>query len=362
MKRQLVVFALLGLIYTATLTAAEPYIQTKTAIELDDQFNTPDGMAVDSQNNIILAVPNAYAREGGTWLLKITPEDKVEKYFWLPGHPQTRKACPLGMVFGPDGHLYICDGQGIGNDTTHKSRVLRVLHRDGKPVYLEVLVTGLVQANGIDCKNGKLYVAETQFLEELKESPIESGVFCFDLREFNRGMPYPIHVQPNGNDRHCIFKFKTEDPDWKIGANGIGVSNDGTKVYVANFGDKKILELTLDNTKMRVVSNKVAVEGGDIESVDGLKVCPKGYIFFADFAGNAVHVGNPANGKVLLLAKDLVGGTGEKGELDRCSEVCLRGSKLYVANIDLPFDNKNDSPYTVSILDLDGVDFDELLK
>ena len=360
MRKILLFVAVLGLFQTA-LFAEEPIVQSKYALELDDQFNTPDGMTVDSQGNIILAVPNAHAREGGTWLLKITPDEKIEKYFWLKPHPETNKACCLGIVFGPDGHLYICDGQGIGGNTTHKSRVLRVLHRNGKPVQEQVLITGLVQANGIACANGNIYFAETQFLEELKESPIESGVFCFDINEF-RNLRRPIHVGANGNDRHCIYKFKTENPDWQIGANGVGVTKGGSKVYVANFGDQQIIELKLDKKGYKVVSARVCAEGGPIESVDGLTVCPKGYIFFADFRGNAAHVANPANGKVVTLAKDPVGGTGANGELDRVSEVCLRGWKLYCSNIDLPFDNANDAPHSLSVLSLEGIDFDAILQ
>ncbi len=339
----------------AAVSEAEPLVRQKGILELDDQFNTPDGMTVDKAGNIILAIPNAHAREGGTWLLKVSPENNVEKYFWLKPHPETNKACPLGIVFGDDGNLYICDGQGIGGDTTHKSRILRVVHENGKPVREETLVTGIVQANGIDFANGKIYCAETQFPEEIKSMPLESGVFCFDLKEFGNDAKLPIHVGANGNDPHCIYKFTTNNKDWPIGANGIGLSNDKKKVYVANFGEQSIIELTLDETGKKVVADRVCVKGGPIESVDGLKICPSGYIFFADFAGNAVLVANPANGKIVLLAKDAPGGTGANGELDRCSEVCIRGFNIYVSNIDLPFGNKNDKPHSVSIIDLKPV-------
>ena len=41
------------------------------------------------------------------------------------------------------------------------------------------------------------------------------------------------------------------------------------------------------------------------------------------------------------------------GLLDKPSEVCLRGKKIYVANIDLPFDNNEyDAPHTISVLKL----------
>jgi len=338
-----------------------PLVKHKTMIELDDQFNTPDGMTVDKDGNIILAVPNAYARDGGAWLLKITPDNKVEKYFRLRPHRQTAKACPLGIVFGEDGHLYICDGQTIGGDTTHKSRIVRVIHENGAPVREQTLVTGLVQANGIDFANGKIYVAETQFVEGTPEVPMESGVFCFELSEFTTERRDPIQVAPNGQDPHCIYKFKTHNAEWPIGANGIALSPCKKKVYVANFGDCEIIELTLDDSGKKVVSDRVCVKGDPIKSVDGVKCCPSGFLFFADFAGNAVHVANPENGKVVVLAKDRIGGTGANGELDRCSEVCLRDGKVYVSNIDLPYNNENDKPYSITIIDLKPV-LDKLTK
>ena len=340
---------------------AAPLVKNKSMVELDDQFNTPDGMTVDKDGNIILAVPNAYAREGGSWLLKITPDNKVEKYFWLRGHRETKKSCPLGIVFGDDGHLYICDGQTIGGDSSHKARILRVIHEDGKPVREQILVTGLVQANGIDFGNGKIYVAETQFVEGTPEVPMDSGVFCFELSEFTTERREPIRVSPNGQDPHCIYTFKTHNADWPIGANGIALSPCKKKLYVANFGDQEIIELTLDDSHKKVVSDRVCVKGGPIKSVDGIKCCPSGFLFFADFAGNAVHAANPENGKVVVLARDRIGGTGANGELDRCSEVCLRDGKVYVSNIDLPYENKNDKPYSVSIIDLAPV-LDRLLK
>jgi hypothetical protein len=97
--------------------------------------------------------------------------------------------------------------------------------------------------------------------------------------------------------------------------------------------------------------------------VDGLKVCPKGYIFFADYVGNAVWVLNPKNGRLVLIAQNSLNPDAEAkkaGALDRCSEVCLRGGKLYVSNIDL--ESFQDSPHTISVIDLKDIDFDELLK
>mgnify|MGYP000179698565 CR=1 FL=1 len=72
----------------------------------------------------------------------------------------------------------------------------------------------------------------------------------------------------------------------------------------------------------------------------------------ADFLGNAIHRIDTLSGKVTTIAKnDITDGTG--GKLDRPSEVCVRGDKLYIANIDLPLaDNKFDKPHTISVIDL----------
>lgn len=71
---------------------------------------------------------------------------------------------------------------------------------------------------------------------------------------------------------------------------------------------------------------------------------------------------NPKNGKTLLVAKNALNPNAEQkkaGALDRCSEVCLRGHTLYVVNIDL---DTPEPPHTISVFDLKGIDFDELLK
>jgi sugar lactone lactonase YvrE len=361
--------------------AVEPLTKPVKAIVLPDGALHPDGMTVNPKTGeIILAVP-VIGDKGNASLLKIDAEDNVSNYFELPAHPETGRVTPLGIAFAPDGNLYVADSQCLGGNPNHKSRVLRVVHEEGKPIRTDVLVTGITQANGLEIFGDKIYVAETQVDPMIVEMPMTSGVFCFDLAEFKGelqvvrrgryrthvpGPPPVLHVLPYQKDPHFIFNFQTTDADrngqQKVGANGIGLSKDGL-LYVANFGDKKIIEVKLAKDGKTVVSNRDLNDGkGPNESVDGLKVCPKGYIFFADYVGNAVCVTNPANGKTVLIAKNPTNPNAEAknaGALDRCSEVCLRDGKLYVANIDL---EDNNAPHTVSVIDLTGIDFDALLK
>jgi sugar lactone lactonase YvrE len=345
------------------LQAAEPITKPFKAITLPEGMKHPDGMTVHpATGDIILAVP-VVGDKGNAWLLRIDADDNVSKYFELPAHPETGRVTPLGISFGPDGHLYISDSQCLGGNPNHKSRILRVVHENGQPVRCEVVVANIVQANGLEIHDGKIYVAETQIDPAIVEMPMTSGVFRFEISELNG--PRPLRVMPYGRDPRFIFNFQTTDAardgEWKVGANGIGLAKDGT-LYVANFGDKKVIEVKFDATG-KVVSHRDCNDGkGPHESVDGLKVCPKGYIFFADYVGNSVCVMNPTNGKTLLLAKNARNpdaATKSAGALDRCSEVCLRGNKLYVANIDL---ETPDAPHTISVINLEGIDFDALLK
>ncbi|MDR1492285.1 MAG: hypothetical protein LBT05_06155 [Planctomycetaceae bacterium] len=362
-------FLLFVLILALPMSAAadEPITKPSKAIELGEAYPHPDGMTIHPQTgDIILAAPTI-GDKGTAWLLKIDANDNVSQYFELPAHPETGRATPLGISFGPDGNLYVADSQCLGGNPNHKSRILRVVHKNGKPVRSEVLIEGLVQANGLEIHNGIIYVAETQIDPSIVETPMTSGVFAFRIREFlTRGYLLPLRVEPYKRDPHFIFNFQTADKDrngeQKVGANGIGLAKDGT-LYVANFGDKKVIEVKLDASGRRAISSRDVNPGGPNESVDGLKVCPKGYIFFADYVGNAVWALNPKNGKLVLIAKNTLNPNAEEkkaGALDRCSEVCLRDGKLYVSNIDL--ESFQDGPHTVSVIDLKGVNFDELLK
>ena len=50
------------------------------------------------------------------------------KWFDVPVHEETGIATPMGIAFGPDGDLYICDNQGWSGkeELCFKGRILRV--------------------------------------------------------------------------------------------------------------------------------------------------------------------------------------------------------------------------------------------
>jgi sugar lactone lactonase YvrE len=265
----------------------------------------------------------------------------------LPVHPVTGKAGPLGVAVGKDGHLYVADNQSDFIDTP-SSRLLRVRMEEGRAAGCEVLVTGFVQSNAVSCHGDFVYVTETKLIPDA--APLVSGVYRFALAELDAGRP--IRLEPAGADPHLIVTVETRNPEWRVGANGMGFDRSGN-LYFCNFGDAQIVKVTFDAAG-DVLSRSVFSEGQGMRSTDGIKFHPQtGDIYVADFVGNAVHRVDGRTGEVATLARN--GNTdGVGGALDRPSEVCLRGNRLYIANIDLPYGgNEYDPPRTLSVIELD---------
>jgi sugar lactone lactonase YvrE len=340
--------AFLGALIAPIATAADTALKQPTiAIELPEKYNTPDGMTLDCEGNIILASPNFNDDSHPAKLLKIAPDGTLSELCSLPVHPETKKACPLGIGFAADGNLYVADCQALAGDNDYKSRLLRVRMKDGKAVGCDVVVTGFIMSNAVSGHGDSVYVTETVI--DAEASPMPSGVYRFKLSELTGE---PIELLPGGKDKHLIFTLHTKNEEWKVGANGLGFDAEGN-MYVCNFGDAAVLKVCFHECGA-VRSSKVFAQGQGMLCTDGLKICPAtGDVFVADFLGNAVHRIDAKTGKVTTLAKnDNTDGAG--GKLDKPSEVCLRDGKVYVSNIDLPLDgNTYDKPHSISLIELD---------
>jgi DNA-binding beta-propeller fold protein YncE len=301
--------------------------QPRIVVLLPDDYNTPDGMILAPDGNIYLDCPNYNQPEYPGKLLRITKDDIVEEVFTYPAHPKTGKSAPLGIDIGPDGNFYVTDNQSF-YDKNNQSRLLRT--------------------NAVSCRPDGVYVTETQM--DPAAWPLPSGVYRFRYDEFGSE---PIELKPAGKDAHLIVRLSTGNPDWRVGANGMGFDSKGN-MYVCNFGEATIVRYTFD-VSGAISGPEIFAAGQGMESVDGIKFDPKNDdLFVADFAGNAVHRIDK-NGKVTTVWKNANDSDGIGGLLDRPSEVCLRGNKLYISNIDLPVKgNRYDPLHTISVIDVGG--------
>lgn len=315
--------------------------------KLDESCSSPDGMCIGKDGNIYLSMNNKNTEfKSPCKIMRITKDDLLESFCELPGHPDTKICSPLGIGFGSDGNLYVSDNQMFVKPDLGKSRVLRVVIKDGKAEKVETVVTGLNMANGLACKGDSVYVNDTT-LGSTK--PMPSGVYCFKISELKGDAPVAV---TGLNDPHLIVKVSTEnaDPTYQVGANGLDFDSKGN-MYVCDFGDAEVMKVTFD-ADGKIASAKSLAKGGGMLSADGCHTDQEGNLWIADFMGNAVAKVNCETGAVTIVAKNPPG-DGVDGSLDAPSECIRRGDKVYVSNIDITYGpNAGDAVHTMSVITL----------
>ncbi|MCP4373991.1 MAG: hypothetical protein GY797_38690 [Deltaproteobacteria bacterium] len=380
MKKIKVIFIMLivfTLVFTGCTMKTKPSLKQISSriqliMELPTEYNTPDGAALDNEGNIILSIPNfnndALLKDGKISkpsppvMAKINQNDEIFTWYKFKKedtHPETGRIGPMDAAFGPDGNLYVADMQIFWNGN-HKSRLLRINIKNGKPVDMDMVVEGFIVANGLVWKGNTLFVSETilQHMPKVKEGESKpkllSGAYGFNLDEMQEGTIQLIPYDQNNQDPRLVVKFESSG---RVGFGADGVTIDGEgNLYTSIIEDGIIYKTTLDE-RNKSIQTKLFAQDGNMDSADGIvwnKADNK--IYVADFLGNGVHSVD-MNGKVETLHKN--GDTdGANGLLDEPCEVIVRGNELIIVNMDMPFENpylvntKIDKPYTLSVIRL----------
>ena len=347
-------------------------IKPELFLSLGPDCNIPDGMALDKDNNIILSVPNyiheAYAGQMSVpkvveksyagRLMKITFENgKPTAALWYmpPPHPDSGLVHPMGLEFGPDGNLYIADNQYF-KDTNYKSRLLKVIVKDGKAAGCEVVVDGFKLANAVRWKGNDCYVSDTFFDVPGKDL---SGIFKISLDEMNKG---PVHLKHSDDpaigitkEPHLLALITAKDTGegQTAGADGVCFDSKGN-LYTGNFGDGWITKLTFKADGC--VATQEYIDQTSIECCDGI-YCDTSIdeIYITNSKNNSIHILDTKTNKMreLWVNDD---DDGRTGLLDQPCEPLVRCDQLIVVNFDLKFpglkNQTNDEFNTLSVFNL----------
>ena len=277
-------------------------------IQMPAACTNPDGLAVDPQDRLVIAAPNNARTQPGAIFRLDEPGGAPYLWFVLPPHPETGYAAPMGICFGPEGELYICD-----NQKDSKGRLLRVTFKDDKPVAFDTIACGLENANGVKYLNGRLYMTQA-FLRKIprEDGHLPSGLYMFSAADRN------VRVTNTASDPQLVFADHTAGKV-RVGLNGVAVDAKGT-LYVDNYGDGRVWKLT-PGADGRIASCELFAWQGMV-SPDGLCVDAAGNVYTADMHGGAA-VKIDSSGIVSVVAKDC---------FVRPSEPCVWRGRLYVAD------------------------------
>lgn len=280
-------------------------------IQMPPTCTTPDGMCVDAKGRLVIACPNNDRKQPGAVFRLESPCGVPVKWFDVPPCKESGYASPMGICFGPEGELYVCD-----NQKDSKGRLLRITFKDDKLDKCEVVAYGLDNANGVKYLNGRLYLTQA-FLYNVKrgDGAASSGLYMFSAKDRN------VKVSNTPADEQCVFSDVTRNPQIRGGLNGVAVDAKGF-IYTGNYGDGRVWKLTPGQDGRIVKSEEIIHAGGPSVTPDGMCVDPQGNIYIADMRGDALQRIRPC-GEVEVL---------RKGGFVRPSEPCVWNGSVYVAN------------------------------
>jgi hypothetical protein len=320
-------------------------------VALPDDCNTPDGMCLLPDNSIIVSVPNFNDETKPPLLMKITAKNKVERFLAFPtpfpGLPAgLNRIGPMGISRAPSGDLYLADMMYM-KDKNQKSRLWRVVVKDGRVDRMVLVANGFNVANGTAVHGGYCYVTESVLEED--SHPLTSAVLRFKLDEENVQLKTPLKDDP-----HIITTFKSQNEEWRFGADGLEFDSKDN-LFVGLFGEGVIHKITFDAAGKVKSNDAFAKAPGKLINCDGMHRDAADNLYVADSAANAIRIIHP-DGTVATLWENEDVTDKLTGLLDQPCEALIRGNEVIVSNMDWPFpkfkNTKHQMPATLSIIKL----------
>ncbi|MBE6541791.1 MAG: phage head-tail adapter protein [Ruminococcaceae bacterium] len=306
-------------------------IEPKLFAVMPEYVTTPDGMAIDSEGNLILACPN-YAGGAPGCIVKIYKDRNIRKWFDVPVRDDTKIAAPMGIAFGPDGDLYVCDNQGWSgkDELMYKGRILRLRIDGDTIVKTTVVADNMEHPNGMRIRDGYVYVTQSSLSKVSDPSgKLVSCVYRFALDDEGIGVTNTLE------DKNILTTFITENPACQYGVDGIEFDKNGD-LLVGNFGDGAVWRVKF-NDDLTVKEQFVwAQDPAELKSTDGMIMTDDGNLYIADFCDNAVVRVSP-DGTVTRIAQS-PDCDGLDGGLDQPGEPIFWNGSLVLSCFDLVTD------------------------
>ncbi len=374
MKRIVGMALLLGPVLVA---AAEPWVRgepgcrPKLFKQFGEVLNTPDGLALDAAGNVYLSAVNAAdgSYPGHIWRME-RATGKWSVFTPCKPHPETHAAYPMGLAFDPQGNLYYADAQYFAN-RDYRSRILRVLIRDGEPQRIETVVEHVKLPNALRWHDGALYFTESFFNVA---DAYQSGVYRIPAADLRPDKPArPLDKERAAADPYCVGIVGTvlrdrgaernqpgirpTDPKLHIytaGCDGMDFDRDGN-LYTGSFGDGRFWVLRpLGNGRY---GRPELLDGKTVTCCDGICYdAARHRILLTAAEQNAIYAWDIAQKKMALVWAN--GDTdGADGLLDQpCEVLMLDAGRALVVNIDAPspfmVNSGHDAVHTLSVITL----------
>ena len=309
---------------------------------------TPDGMAIDAQDRLVIAAANlADPKVAGALFRLDAPGAAPYKWCDVPVEPTTGRASPMGVAFGPEGELYVVDNQPWTGEalTKNKGRLLCLRFKDDKLASSEVIASGMEHPNGVKYHQGKLYLTQSS-LTPLGTTPgdFTSGLYRFDPKDRN------VKVTNSAADRNLVLTVKTRNRFCPYGLDGLVFDKAGA-LYLGNFGDGEVLKVTFaadGSVASRTVFAKTSFDLGrdpakpgfidfavtcPLRTTDGMCFGPDGWLYVADFSNNAIAKVSP-DGQTVAFARRDPDGSHASGGLNQPGEPIFWRGRLIASNFD----------------------------